>query len=219
MSLEDSHPRALHSVIMSGVATRRTRRSLIPLPTADCLLVSRLVTACPVSVRANVPSAALRPSSRSLHVQPCVRVLRGRCVRLQASLGGEVEGTGERGLVTEADVEAAVARAEEMWEKALNLRKEAEALSTEAEDAAAASQSVAEEASKNIDENAKFSLRMVAQSQNAVNSSMKATELLQRAAALSQDADLLEMEAEAALLQSELAIEQHLQDFPDADED
>lgn len=88
--------------------------------------------------------------------------------------------------MTEADVEAAVARAEEMWERALNLRKEAEELSTQAEDAAAASQSVVEEASKKIDENTKFSLRMVAQSQSAVNSSMKATELLSKAAAMSQ---------------------------------
>ena len=60
---------------------------------------------------------------------------------------------------------------------------------------------------------------MVAQGQNAVNSSMKATELLSQAAAMSQEADLLEMEAEAALLQSELALEQHLQDFPDAESD
>ena len=106
-------------------------------------------------------------------------------VRLRASEGGAKAG-GDRALVTEADVEAAVARAEEMWERALNLRKEAEELSTQAEDAAAASQSVVEEASKKIDENTKFSLRMVAQSQSAVNSSMKATELLSKAAAMSQ---------------------------------
>eukprot|EP00536_Pseudo-nitzschia_multiseries_P004638 jgi/Psemu1/285233/fgenesh1_pg.78_\ len=120
-------------------------------------------------------------------------------------------------LVSEEDVIAAVERAENLWEKALEARKEANALIDRAEEEANASAETAKEA-ENIfmDKTKPVSMEQLVQVDNAAKASLEATTLVNEATKASEEADRLESEAEEALKKSEEILDQHLIDYPDS---
>jgi hypothetical protein len=66
--------------------------------------------------------------------QAAIRLRLPQPIGLRASVAGSEErmkGSGKEGLVTEADVEAAVINAEKKWEKALEVRRQADELSSQ----------------------------------------------------------------------------------------
>jgi len=122
-------------------------------------------------------------------------------------------------VVTEDDVETAVQAAEDSWADALKARKLAETKALEAEEAADAAGVSSEAVSNELNAASKFSLSMLGDAKGAMDSSLDATALLSEAVEAAEEADRLEEIAEAALAASELALAQHLEDFPDSDDE
>mmetsp|Transcript_6556 Transcript_6556/g.16329 ORF Transcript_6556/g.16329 Transcript_6556/m.16329 type:complete len:214 (-) Transcript_6556:71-712(-) len=121
-------------------------------------------------------------------------------------------------LVSEEDVIEAVEIAEALWGKALEARKEANALIDRAEEEANASAGTAKEA-ENIfmDKSKPVSMEQLVQVDNAAKASLEATNLVNEAMKASDAADQLESEAEEALKRSEKILDQHLIDYPDSE--
>ena len=117
--------------------------------------------------------------------------------------------------VTEDEVLAQVEKAEESWARALEARKEANALSDRAEEQGEAAAEIAKEAEAAIREGA-ISLEKIAMADQATNSNLDAGSVLSRALQAADDADRLEAIAEVALAKSEEMLDQHLVDFPDS---
>mmetsp|Transcript_939 Transcript_939/g.2135 ORF Transcript_939/g.2135 Transcript_939/m.2135 type:complete len:165 (+) Transcript_939:44-538(+) len=117
--------------------------------------------------------------------------------------------------VTEDEVLAQVEKAEESWARALEARKEANALSDRAEEQGEAAAEIAKEAEAAIREGA-ISLEKIAMADQATNSNLDAGSVLSRALQAADDADRLEAIAEVALANSEEMLDQHLIDFPDS---
>lgn len=123
-------------------------------------------------------------------------------------------------LVTEEDVLEAVEEAEQMWAKALDARKTANALSDRAEEEAEASAST----SKEVDElfrtqrnnSQPITMEQLAQADAAAKSNLDAGSIVKQAVSAVEEADRLETLAEEALQRSEEKLEQHLADFPDS---
>uniref|UniRef100_A0A7S1ZHS6 Uncharacterized protein n=1 Tax=Trieres chinensis TaxID=1514140 RepID=A0A7S1ZHS6_TRICV len=113
-------------------------------------------------------------------------------------------------LVTETDVLDLVTSAERAWEKALEARKRAEYLSTEAEYAAETAAAESEKVSP-----AEFASSVSAIG-DVLNSALDAGSVLERAQKAGEEADALEREADELLRRSEEALEAHLTDFPDS---
>jgi len=120
-------------------------------------------------------------------------------------------------LVTEADVEAAVANAERLWENALAAREKVDLLSSEAEELAEASAATSEEAASQVDASATFKLSMLGDAKAATDASLNANAVLADAVAAAEEAERLEALAEAATDAMDAAIAQHLEDFPESD--
>ena len=117
--------------------------------------------------------------------------------------------------VTEEQVIQQVDKAEEAWAKALEARKEANALSDKAEETSEAAAEVAREADAAMKEGA-ISLEKIAKADRATSSNLDASSMLSRAMQAAEEADRLEEIAEEALAKSEEMLDQHLADFPDS---
>mmetsp|Transcript_29438 Transcript_29438/g.84617 ORF Transcript_29438/g.84617 Transcript_29438/m.84617 type:complete len:212 (+) Transcript_29438:200-835(+) len=123
-------------------------------------------------------------------------------------------------LVTEEDVLEAVEEAEKLWAKALEARKEANALSDRAEEEAEAAANSSKEADSLIQskrENKEpITVDQLQKADAAARSSLDAGSMVNKALQASEEADKLEKLAEEALQKSEEQLEQHLKDFPDS---
>ena len=123
-------------------------------------------------------------------------------------------------LVTEDDVIKAVEEAEELWAKALEARKNANAISDRAEEEAEASSARALEVEAKLKDNniskTPITMETLVEGDAAARSSLDAGNLVNRALAASEEADKLLQLAEEALAKSEATLEQHLIDFPDS---
>ena len=123
-------------------------------------------------------------------------------------------------LVTEDDVIKAVEKAEELWAKALEARKTANALSDRAEEEAEASSARALAVEAKLKDNniskTPITMETLAEGDAVARSSLDAGLLVNRALAASEEAERLLQQAEEALEQSESTLEQHLIDFPDS---
>jgi hypothetical protein len=124
-------------------------------------------------------------------------------------------------LVTADDVEAAVQAAEKLWEEALAAREKADSLSAEGEALATeadAASSTATSSLNAIETNNKFSLSAIADASLAMNTNFNAGSLLAQAVDATEEAEQLEALAQAALDKSEELLAQHMEDFPDEDD-
>lgn len=109
---------------------------------------------------------------------------------------------------------AAVEKAEKLWADALEARKQADALSTEAEESITA----VEGTSKNVTAEIKkgnIGPDQIANAQAVMDSGIKASTVLSDAQDAAEEADRIASLAEEALHASEKALEQHLVDFPE----
>lgn len=120
-------------------------------------------------------------------------------------------------LVSEEDVIEAVELAESLWEKALEARKEANALIDRAEEEANTSAGTAKQAENIFQDKSKpVSMEDLVQVDNAAKASLEATIMVNEATKASDEADQLEAHAEEALQKSEEILDQHLIDYPDS---
>jgi len=120
-------------------------------------------------------------------------------------------------LVSEEDVIEAVELAESLWEKALEARKEANALIDRAEEEANTSAGTAKQAENIFQDKSKpVSMEDLVQVDNAAKASLEATIKVNEATKASDEADQLEAKAEEALQKSEQILDQHLIDYPNS---
>ncbi|KAL7534194.1 hypothetical protein ACHAXR_005713 [Thalassiosira sp. AJA248-18] len=119
-------------------------------------------------------------------------------------------------LVNEADVIALVEKAEDLWAQVEQLRKKSNELSMEAESLGQEAETTTADAMESLKES--ISEEKIAEASNAQNLSIDLGSLLEQAMEASKKADEIEALAEEALAASEAALEQHLIDFPDDDE-
>ena len=120
-------------------------------------------------------------------------------------------------LVTEADVEGAVEKAEKAWEAALAAREKADELSTKAEEMAEASAATSEAASAKVDASTTFKMSQLGDLKAATDETLDANAMLAEAVDAAEEADRLEVLAEEATALMEEALEQHLVDYPDSE--
>lgn len=119
------------------------------------------------------------------------------------------------GVVTAEQVVQIVEAAEELWEKAHEARKTANALSDRAEEEAEAASSLAEESQARMREGA-ISLEKISDHDAATVAHLDASSMVSKALEATDEADRLEALAEEKLKESEEALAQHLIDFPDS---
>ena len=120
-------------------------------------------------------------------------------------------------LVTEADVIEAVEMAEDLWAKALEARKTANALSDRAEEEAEAVSMRASEVETIMkDRSQPISMEKLNEADAVAKSSIDAGAMVNNALELNGEADRLQELADIALKKSEELLDQHLIDFPDS---
>lgn len=121
--------------------------------------------------------------------------------------------------VTEQQVEEALVRSEEMWNKVLDLRKKADEAAEKAEGirASLSQNSDAENGDKDGSKHDTAHLKPnTVSSLASLGDSMEADQYVKEAEELISEADSLEFKAKKALEETEKLLEQHLKDFPDS---
>jgi uncharacterized coiled-coil DUF342 family protein len=119
-------------------------------------------------------------------------------------------------LVTEQEVIEAVEQAEKLWAKALEARKNANALSDRAEEEAEAAADLSESVAAEFQSMQAISAEKIAQADAATKSNIDANSMVSKAMRAADEADELEAQAEKALQLSEEKLDQHLKDFPES---
>ena len=148
-------------------------------------------------------SFTLQPS-----FSPLTRVQKSRILPPQNSI--------QLAAVSEEQVEEALVKSEELWNRVLELRKNADEAAEKAEALRASSSTSQDSGEDGEGKHDTAHLNPNSISLASLGDTMEADQYVKEAEELMAEADSLEFKAKKALEETEMLLSQHLQDFPDS---